>query len=148
VRNRSKVVLVRTGLSGVFATSIDVMMLILLVEVAHLPVAVAAFLGAASGASANYLVNKYWAFQDKSPIRVSQLLTFAFVALCTALFMAGAMQLFAVEIGLPYLVAKAVAAVAVFCLWSYPAQARLVFRQVAADVRQSLEIEIPAEVVD
>jgi hypothetical protein len=49
------------------------------------------------------------------------------VAAATALLMAAAMQLFAVELGVPYLAAKVVCSALVFLAWTYPAQRRLVF---------------------
>lgn len=144
--------MVRTGISGVIATVIDVTMLVFLVEIVRMPLALAAFLGAASGAGANYLVSKYWAFRCTAPINIKQLVTFAIVAFCTACFMAIAMQIFAVELGLPYLAAKAIAAAVVFVLWSYPAQARWVFRaaeraadltvEVAHEMRESMEMDV------
>jgi putative flippase GtrA len=144
--------MVRTGISGVIATVIDVTTLIFLVEVVRVPVALAAFLGAASGAGANYVVSKYWAFKETAPVNVKQLLTFGIVALCTACFMAAAMQVFAVGMGLPYLAAKGIAAALVFVLWSYPAQARWVFRaaeraadltvEVAHEMRESMEMDV------
>ena len=79
-------------------------------------------------AVASFAVSKYVAFRDPSPVRLRQVAAFALVALATALFTAIAMQVAAVALGVPYLVAKALCAALVFVLWSYPAQRRLVFR--------------------
>jgi hypothetical protein len=43
--------------------------------------------------------------------------------------MAGAMQLIAVQLGAPLLVAKLACSALVFLAWTYPAQRRLVFRR-------------------
>jgi hypothetical protein len=43
--------------------------------------------------------------------------------------MALAMQLVAVKLGVPYLLAKLICAATVFAVWTYPAQRRLVFRR-------------------
>jgi hypothetical protein len=48
--------------------------------------------------------------------------------------MALAMQLVSVELGVPYLFAKLLCAAAVFAVWTYPAQRRLVFRRAAPAV--------------
>ena len=112
---------------GVLATSLDVTILATLVGHGS-AVPVAAFLGSAAGAGAGYLFNKYVAFGDRSPICAAQLTRFATVALITATLMAVLMRLIAVELGVPYLLAKAVCAIAVFAAWSLPAQRRLVFR--------------------
>jgi putative flippase GtrA len=114
------------GFNGAMSTLVD---LATLVGLAHLgiAVAVAAFLGCCTGAVSNYTLNKYLAFRDRSPIAAGQLARFALVALATALLTAGGMQLIAVQLGVPVVVAKAICAVVVFALWSYPAQRRLVF---------------------
>lgn len=110
---------------------LDIGVLVLLVE-HHTPVAVAAFCGAAAGAVMNFALNKYLAFRDRSPINGRQLARFGLVAVATAVLMAIAMQLVAVELGVPYLIAKLLCAAAVFAVWTYPAQRRLVFRRAAS----------------
>lgn len=119
--------LLKVGASGALATAIDVSTLIILVELAHVHVTLAAFLAALAGGITNFLVNKFWAFGDFSRVDVRQVASYAVVSLVTAGFVAAAVHLFAVMIGWPYLVAKAVAAVTVFIGWSYPAQAKFVF---------------------
>jgi hypothetical protein len=56
----------------------------------------------------------------------------------TAAFTAAAIHILAVLIGIPYLIAKAIAAALVFVLWTYPAQARLVFPEAAEAAGDSL----------
>jgi putative flippase GtrA len=117
-------------MGGAVGSVIDIATLVLMVE-GGAPVAGAAFCGAAAGAAMNFLLNKYVAFRDRSPITPQQLARFGFVAVATAVLMALAMQLVAVELGVPYLIAKLICAAAVFAVWSYPAQRRLVFRRAA-----------------
>jgi putative flippase GtrA len=119
--------LVRVGVSGVVATSIDIAALVFLVEALGSHVTLAAFLAAALGGVCNFLINKYWAFRDGAPIDLRQVTVYAFVSLVTAAFVAATVHLLAVVMVLPYLLAKAIAAVLVFLVWTYPAQARLVF---------------------
>ena len=119
--------LAAAGLGGVVGTALDVGVLVLLVEHGA-PVAVAAFFAAAAGAVLNFVVNKYVAFRDRTRVTPQQLVRFGLVAVATALWMALAMQLVAVELGVPYLLAKLICAVVVFAVWTYPAQRRLVFR--------------------
>lgn len=123
--------MVRVGLSGALATAIDVLTLIALVEVFGVYVTIAAFVAALNGGVTNFLVNKFWAFNDYSRINFRQVSSYAAISVVTALFVAAAVHLFAVVIGWPYLVAKAVAAITVFVAWSYPAQAKLVFPRAA-----------------
>jgi putative flippase GtrA len=118
--------LVTAGVSGIGATVIDVAVLLVLVGV-RVPVPLATFLAALSGAGTSFVVNKYVAFRDRSPINLGQVARFYFVAVVTALLMAAAMKLVAVELGVPIVIAKLGCAAILFATWSYPAQRRLVF---------------------
>jgi putative flippase GtrA len=117
----------RVSASSILATTVDVVALIALVELAGVHVTVAAFLAAVCGGVTNFLVNKYWAFADNAPLDVRQVSLYVLVSLANAMFVAASLHVFAVLIGVPYLMAKAAAAALVFLLWSYPAQAKLVF---------------------
>ena len=114
------------GLGGLVATTLDVVVLASLVE-RGCPVAAAAWLGAASGAVASFLVSRNLAFADRSPLSWAQVARFAGVALASAAVMALAMHVVAVVFGVPYLLAKALCGVTVFALWTLPAQRRFVF---------------------
>jgi putative flippase GtrA len=114
------------GLGGAVGSSADLTVLIALVE-SGVRVAGAAFAGAATGAVVCFVVNKRWAFRDRSPVTLRQAATFAAVAAVTATLMAVAMHVAVDGAGVPYLAAKALCAAAVFVIWSYPAQRRLVF---------------------
>ena len=114
------------GLGGVLGTAADVVVLLLLVQLA-VAIPVAAFLGSSVGAVVCFGMNKYVAFRDRSPITFEQLARFAFVALTTAVAMALMMKIVAVELGVPVFPAKLLCAAAVFFAWTYPAQRRLVF---------------------
>jgi putative flippase GtrA len=115
------------GLGGVAATTVDVVTLLALVKHGT-PIAVAAFVAAACGAGVAFTINKYVAFRDRSPVSLSQLGRFGFVAVATALLMAACMQVVAVKLGAPVLVAKVICSAIVFVAWTYPAQRRLVFK--------------------
>ncbi|HET6610761.1 MAG TPA: GtrA family protein [Kofleriaceae bacterium] len=119
--------LMKSGVSGLAATCIDFAVLVSLVEVGHLHVAVAAFCGAAAGAAVNFVINKFWTFRCPRPIDAKQIGTFALVALGTCVLVAAAIQVLAVWLGVPYILAKVLASVAAFLFWTYPAQAKLVF---------------------
>jgi putative flippase GtrA len=125
--------LVTAGFGGIAATLVDVAILVLLVEVIGLSIPVAAFLASAAGAVMNFVLNKYIAFRDRSPITFQQVVRFGAVAVATALLMALAMKLVAVELGVPYIAAKLLCAVTVFMVWTYPAQRKLVFSHVRRD---------------
>lgn len=114
------------GLSGAVATAVDVTTLVAEVH-AGVPIALAAFVAATAGAVVGFTLGKYVAFRDRRRLTLAQVARFAAVALGTALLMAGAMQLLAVELRVPYLVAKLVCSALVFAAWTYPAQRRIVF---------------------
>jgi putative flippase GtrA len=120
--------LISAGAGGAVGSLLDIAVLVLMVEHGA-PVALAAFCGAAAGAVTNFVLNKYLAFRDRSPISGRQLARFGLVAVATAVLMAGAMQLVAVELGVPYVIAKLLCAALVFAAWTYPAQRRIVFRR-------------------
>ena len=122
--------MVAAGIGGVASTTADIAALVLLVEVLALSVPLAAFLASAVGAVVNFVLNKYVAFRDRTPITLQQLGRFGIVAVATALLMALSMKLVAVELGVPYLIAKLICAASVFVVWTYPAQRRLVFAHV------------------
>jgi putative flippase GtrA len=115
------------GLGGVAATTVDVIALLLLVKHGT-PVAAAAFIAAASGAMVGFTMNKYIAFRDRSPVTIQQLARFGGVAVASALLMAMGMQIVAVKLGAPVLVAKIVCSALIFVAWTYPAQRRIVFK--------------------
>lgn len=106
---------------------VDLVVLIFLVEVLAVHVALAALMASAVGAIASFLINKFWAFRDSSPVHIAQVLGFVGVALGSALGVAAFVQILSVQLGMPYLMSKAIAATFVFAFWSYPVQSRLVF---------------------
>jgi putative flippase GtrA len=138
----------RVSVSGMVATAVDVVALILLVELFRSHVTIAAFLAAALGGVTNFLINKYWAFADDAPLELRQITIYALVSLVTAAFTAAAIHILAVLIGIPYLFAKAVAAALVFLLWTYPAQARLVFPDASAAAAGDSLPELALDTID
>lgn len=138
------------ALGGIVGSVLDIAVLVLCVETGVV-VPVAAFLGAAAGAGACFLANKYWAFRDPRPLTLGQVTSFGLVAVGTALLMALAMSVVAVGMGVPYLKAKAICAATVFLFWSYPAQRRFVFAHALGepgfddDVLDDLEDADPAK---
>jgi putative flippase GtrA len=116
------------GLASIVSGIVDLAVLIALVE-SGMSVPVAAFVAALCGAVAHFALSKYFAFRDGSPLAFGQALRFAIVAVGAALFVALAMQLFAVRLQLPYVLAKVPSSVLVFVAWTYPAQRYFVFNR-------------------
>jgi putative flippase GtrA len=124
--------MVSAGLGGAVGTVADVTVLVMLVKHAGMAIPLATFVAATVGAVVCFVMNKYVAFRDRTPITIAQLARFAGVAITTALFMAFAMKVVAVGMGVPLLPAKLGCAAAIFVAWTYPAQRRLVFRNQVA----------------
>jgi putative flippase GtrA len=123
--------LLAAGFGGAVGTGLDVGCLVLLVK--HgVSVPVATFIAALAGAATNFVLNKYVAFRDRSPVDLRQLARFGFVAVAAALLMSVAMKIVAVKLGVPVVLAKLACAAVVFAIWTYPAQRRLVFSRAAA----------------
>jgi putative flippase GtrA len=121
--------LLSSGISGVASTGVDLALLVVLVA-QHVTIPLATFIAALTGAAASFLLNKYVAFRDRSPLRLSQVVRFDLVALVAALLVAGAMKLVAGTLGVPVVAAKLACAALVFAVWTYPAQRHLVFPRV------------------
>ena len=120
--------MVRSGVSGAAGTVLDLGAMLVFVEKLWLPYALAAALASGVGAVANFALNKWWAFRDPSPLAARQIGLFAAVATGTAAITAGMVHVLAALLIVPYLIAKLAAQTVAFVSWSYPAQARLVFR--------------------
>ena len=127
----------KVGCSGALATLVDLFMLLTMVELFGVPVVTAVFIAACSGAISSFVVNKYWAFGDKAPISLVQVLTFIGVALGSAFGVSAVVQVLSVGLGVPYLLAKGVGALLLFAFWTYPVQSRVVFPR----SRSSLALE-------
>jgi putative flippase GtrA len=122
--------LLTAGMAGIVGTGIDVSALVLMVG-SGVSIPVATFVAALLGAATIFVLNKYVAFRDRSPINVPQLARFGFVAVSAAMLMAVAMKIVAVKLAVPVVVAKLACAAIVFAIWTYPAQRRLVFARPA-----------------
>ena len=118
--------LLTAGIAGALGTGLDLGVLVLLVG-HHVSIPLATFIAALAGAVANFALNKYVAFRDRSPITVGQIARFNVVAVVAALLMAAAMKIATANLGVPVVAAKLACAAVVFAIWTYPAQRRLVF---------------------
>lgn len=119
--------MVKTGLSGIAASVVDLIALVTLVEIVDLPVGVAAFVAAALGGVIGFAISKGWAFDDQRPTEFRQVAAFAGVALGNAILVVAFLQLLVSGSSVAYPVAKGAASLVAFVLWSYPAQAQWVF---------------------
>jgi putative flippase GtrA len=122
--------LLTAAIAGVFGTGVDLGLLMFLVG-RDVPIPLAAFIATLAGAAANFALNKYVAFRDRSPITLAQVVRFDVVAVVAALLIAAAMKIATATLGVPVVAAKLACAAVVFAIWTYPAQRRLVFARAA-----------------
>lgn len=125
--------LLKSGASGVGGYVLDMTSLVLLVELLAMPVGPAAFLSAGVGAIGGFLATKFWAFRDPTPIGPRQVIAYGLSSLGTATIVAFLVHWMAMA--MPYPLAKFVASVITFLVWSYPAQYFLVFANAAGGPR-------------
>jgi putative flippase GtrA len=116
------------GLGGAVGSVFDVVTLLLLVKLTPASIPLSAFLAAGVGAVVCFVMNKFIAFRDGTPVTVEQVVRFGLVAVATGLLTAGAMKIVAVDLHVPVVIAKAICAALVFVAWTFPAQRRFVFK--------------------
>ena len=116
------------GLGGAVGSVFDVVTLLLLVKLTPASIPLSAFLAAGVGAVVCFVMNKFIAFRDGTPVTVELVVRFGLVAVATGLLTAGAMKIVAVDLHVPVVIAKAICAALVFVAWTFPAQRRFVFK--------------------
>jgi putative flippase GtrA len=116
---------------GIAASVVDVVVLVVLVKLTPVSIPLSAFLAACAGAVVCFVFNKYIAFREKTPVTIEQIVRFGFVAFITGVLTAGAMKVVAVDLHVPVIAAKAICAMAIFVVWTFPAQRRFVFKEPA-----------------
>jgi len=123
--------LTRSALTSIFTTSLDIGVLMALVELAHVDYVLATFLGTLVGCTSNFFINRHWSFEAGAGAPHWQLARFVPVQ-------AGASGLHTLGVWLltgfgrlPYLGSKAIVAVVVYLCWNYPLNRFFVFGKAA-----------------
>lgn len=119
------------GLGGAVGSVFDFVTLFLLVKLTPTSIPLAAFLAAGVGAVVCFMMNKYIAFRDGTPVSIEQIVRFGLVAVATGILTAGMMKIVAVDLHVHVILAKALCAALVFVAWTFPAQRRFVFKPLA-----------------
>lgn len=129
----------RHQLAAMLATVVDFSLMIALVQLAGLPPPIATVLSAISGGIVNFTVSRQWAYKSRHRgTTPSQALRYGMVSFGGALLNAGLLGVVLASVAVPYLAARAVVAIAVSVLYTYPLHTRLVFR-VAGEREGGLE---------
>lgn len=122
----------RHQLAALVATAVDFSVMILLVEVAACAPPVATALSAASGGMANFAASRAWAYRRRHRGAASgQAARYALVSCGGALVNAALLALALAAADVSYVAARAVVAIAVSLLYTYPLHTRFVFRVAA-----------------
>lgn len=123
---RTRFQLLRSATAGTVGGATDLVVLMMLVEIAGLAPAHATIFSAAIGAVVNFFLNRGWAFRSKgSVVRQG-----GFYALATAVWVGLSALVVHCCVGfvrVPYLAARIIADVAVFLGWGFPSS-RWIFR--------------------
>jgi putative flippase GtrA len=119
----------RSALTSLFTTALDFGVLTGLVELAHVDYVLATFIGSAIGATANFLINRAWAFAATDGHLGHQAFRHALVQAGAAGLHTTGVWAFTRGLGAPYLIAKALVAVLTYVAWNYPLNHLFVFRR-------------------
>lgn len=123
----------RHQIAAAIGTGADFSTMVLLVELLTLPPPLAAILSALVGGVVNFGLSRVWAFRQRhgGTLR-SQALRYAIVSSCGALLNGALLALVLRIVDVPYPLARAVVAVAIGLLYTYPLHTCFVFRVEAA----------------
>ena len=124
----SGVVFGKHQLSSVLATTVDYCMMIILVSIAGLSPVLGTIFGAASGATANFTLGRHFTFRATHDHAHGQAFRYLLVSAASLGFNALGEHLFAVVLGLQYVVARLIIGTLVGCIWNYPMHRYFVFK--------------------
>jgi putative flippase GtrA len=119
----------RHQLGALIATAVDFATMILAVERAGLPAAVATAIGATAGAVANFALGRAWVFRLHAGHWTGQAARYALVSGASAAFNTLGEWLLHDTARVAYVPARLLVSLAVSLLWNFPVQRRFVFRE-------------------
>jgi putative flippase GtrA len=128
-RPRLLTLLGRHQIASLVSTAVDFGLMVLAVELLHLPAAIATLLGATCGAITNFQLGRHWIFEARHEGAGSQAVRYALVSGASAGLNALGEYAAHDVLGLQYLAARAIVAVAVSLFWNFPMHRHFVFRQ-------------------
>lgn len=107
--------------------------MVLLVERARVGPALAALLGALTGALVNFTMGRHYTFGAASDALPGQAIRYASVSAGSAALNGAGEHVSVTVLGLPYLAARVAVSLLVSVLFNYPLQRSFVFRERGAD---------------
>ena len=123
--------LARHQLGALVATVTDFAVMTAAVELARWSPAAATALGASAGALTNFTLSRRWVFSARGASVASQAARYAVVSAASLGLNTLGEYALAQRLGVPYLAARALVAVAVSLLWNFPMHRRFVFSATA-----------------
>jgi phosphatidylglycerophosphate synthase/putative flippase GtrA len=123
--------LTRHQIAAVIATGVDFGTMVALVQAGWARPTRATLVGAILGGAVNFTLGRRWAFGAWREGPAPQALRYAVVSVASATLNAAGVQALHERLGVQYLAARAVVAVAVSLFWNYPMQRGFVFRRTA-----------------
>lgn len=121
-------VLGRHQLSSLLGSAVDYAVMILLVSAIGLGPVTGTVIGAACGAVTNFLLNRHFTFKATDQRARGQMLRYVLVSGASCGWNALGEHLFAVELGIQYIVARLIVGLITGLLWNYPLHRYWVFR--------------------
>ena len=117
----------KSQIAAVLATAIDYLVLIGLVELAHVWYVFATAIAAMTGAVSNFLLGRYWSFNASNDLWHSQAIRYIFVTLGSLILNILGVFIFTEAFSIQYIISKTITALLVAVAFNYPLQRYYVF---------------------
>lgn len=121
--------LIRVGVASGAATGVDTALLLGLCWLGGIGPGPAAFVASLAGGAVNFTINRRWVFGRRGGPWLAQALAYGLVVVLGGAGLGAVAVAAGVAVGLPLLIAKAAAVVAVLLGWTYPMSARVFGRR-------------------
>lgn len=118
----------RAQLASAFASALDFGFLVLAVEYFHFWYVAANSLGAALGATTNYMLGRHWSFRAPHESLGPQSVRYGFVSCLSLILNSGCLYLLKERLGMPYLWAKVLSSFVIGLGFNFPMHRNFVFR--------------------
>jgi putative flippase GtrA len=119
--------LLKAQLGAIVATGVDFSVMVAITSGLTMSPVLGTVVGASCGALSNFYMGRHWIFAASSGDHGGQALRYTLVSAASLGLNALGEWLLAVRLGIPYVLARAMIAVAVSLLWNYPLHRHFVF---------------------
>jgi putative flippase GtrA len=119
----------RHQIGALAATLVDFSTMIACVELLRLTPTLATAIGASLGGITNFLLGRAWIFQRQSGHVAGQAIRYACVSAAGAAWNSLGEHIMHDDVGVQYVIARAIVSIAVSLFWNFPMQHEFVFRE-------------------